>query len=384
MSTSRYNSLSQLAAVMGGFALTIVLLESEALLKWAQRLDVSEAANIAVQATGELHRRVRPLGLERARRTALASLDRVGWGDDPARMQAAQRAFNNTGSMRELPCAAVVANGSRVVPGSSAALLPHAARISITPETPKRTALERLAPIADGQPRTVALAGDSMMAVGLSDILLRETAADPHVRVVKAFRSGTGLARPDVFDWMQEYPAMLGSERPDAVIVAMGANDGQGMVEDGKVLAFGSDAWVATYQERISAFLSLLTQNGATVVWVGLPPMKSAQYDQKVALINRVTYSVVSNTPHTTWWNPLPYIADQAGAYRDFETTPDGRTTRLRQADGVHLSDEGAMLLSLALIDWLNASPPAPAARVVAAVTPRRTVRKARGKKRRL
>jgi hypothetical protein len=76
---------------------------------------------------------------------------------------------------------------------------------------------------------------------------------------------GTGLARPDVFDWMEEYPAMIGSEHPDAVIVAIGANDGQGFQEDGKVLAFGSDAWVQVYQQRIAAFLSLLTQNGATV-----------------------------------------------------------------------------------------------------------------------
>jgi hypothetical protein len=223
-----------------------------------------------------------------------------------------------------------------------------------------------------------------MMAVGLSDILLRETAADPNVRVIKAFRSGTGLARPDVFDWMQEYPAMIGSEHPDAVIVAIGANDGQGFVEDGKVLTFGSDAWMQVYQDRISAFLSLLTQDGATVVWVGLPPMKSAQYNEKAAVINRIAYTVVSRTPQATWWNPLPYIGDESGRYREFQTTPDGQTTRLRAPDGIHLSDDGAMLLSSALINWLNAAPPPATAQAPPTETPKPRARKAFRRKARL
>jgi len=324
MRASRYNSLPQLATVMAGFTLTILLLESEALLRRAQRLEVGEAANVAVQATGDLHRFLQPLNVEWVRGEGVAGLDRLGWSDDPARLQAAQRVFASAAPLHVQPCAALAATASLPVSGRSAANLPHPALIPLSPSTPTSTPLPQLAAVTKGQPRVVALAGDSMMAVGLSDILLRETAANPNVRVIKAFRSGTGLARPDVFDWMEEYPAMIGSEQPDAVIVAIGANDGQGFQEDGKVLAFGSDAWVQVYQQRIAAFLSLLTQNGATVVWVGLPPMKSAQFNEKAAEINRIAYTVVSKTPQATWWNPLPYIGDESGAYREFQTTPDG------------------------------------------------------------
>lgn len=384
MRTSRYNTLPQLANVMAGFTLTILLLESEALLRWAQRLEVGQAANIAVQATRELHRVLQPLHIEWVRREGLADLDRLGWSDDPARLQAAQRIYASGAPEHSQPCAAMVATASLPVPGRSAATLPHPALIPLSPSTPASTPLPQLAAVTKGQPRVVALAGDSMMAVGLSDILLRETAADPNVRVIKAFRSGTGLARPDVFDWMQEYPAMIGSEHPDAVIVAIGANDGQGFIEDGKVLAFGSEDWIQVYQDRIAAFLNLLTQNGATVVWVGLPPMKSTQYNEKAAVINRVAYTVVSRTPQATWWNPLPYIGDESGRYREFQTTPDGRTTRLRAPDGIHLSDDGAMLLSSALINWLNAPPPSATAQAPPPETPKPRARKAFRRKARL
>jgi lysophospholipase L1-like esterase len=365
MRASRYNSLPQLAAVMIGFVLTTLLLESEALLLWAQRLEVGPAAAVAIQATAALDHVLQPLHADAVRRNALASLDRLGWSDDPARLLAAQRSLRAGMSANTLTCAV-----KPLVPD-----LPLAARslatIPLPSSTPASTPLPPLGPVHDGQPRVVALAGDSMMAVGLSDILLRQTAADPNVRVIKAFRSGTGLARPDVFDWMQEYPAMIGSDRPDAVIVAIGANDGQGFVQDGKVLPFASDAWVEVYRQRIAAFLAMLTQDGASVVWVGLPPMKSAQYNEKAALINRIAYSVVSKTPHATWWNPVPYIADQAGAYREFAAMPDGKTTRLRSPDGIHLSDEGAALLAPPLIGWLNAPPPLNTAQAAPPTTPK-------------
>jgi hypothetical protein len=219
-----------------------------------------------------------------------------------------------------------------------------------------------------------------MMAVGLSDVLLRQTANDQNLRVIKAFRSGTGLARPDVFDWMAEYPAMIGGAQPDAIIVAIGANDGQGFVEDGKVLAFGTGDWVKIYQQRTAAFLSMLTQNGARVVWVALPPMKAGTYNAKIAEINRITYTVVSQYPQASWWNPAPYIGDDAGAYRDFETAHDGSATRIRQTDGIHLSDDGAALLTPALVNWLNPAAPEHMAQLAPApVDPRQNTTRGRG-----
>jgi len=350
---------------MAGFALTIVLLESEALNHWAQQLEVTDAANFAARVTGKLDQMLHPLNIYWVRRAALADLDRLGWTDDPARLAAAQKAFAPVVPTSGESCAA-----NTNVPQNSArrarADLSQPPPVTIAQSIPSKTPLPPLPPVAKSQPRILALAGDSMMAVGLSDILLRETAGDANVRVIKAFRSGTGLARPDVFDWTQEYPAMVGSEHPDAVIVAIGANDGQGFVKDGKVLAFGSDAWVKVYESRVATFLRLLTEDGATVVWVGLPPMKSAQYNQKVAEINRIAYSVVSHYPNAIWWNPASLIGDKTGDYREFVTAVDGHTTRLRAPDGIHFSDEGAMLLSPPLMDWLNAPPAA----ITAQITP--------------
>jgi hypothetical protein len=358
MRTPRFNSLTQLATVMAGFALSILLLESEALTVWADRLDVSRASIAAVRTTAAIHKALDPLGLEAVRRESLSGLDRLGWSDDPARLLAARNTYL---SMIAQPQKACNTTRTPVITPPRGVAVPLAASV------PVRTTLPQLPTTAAGKTRTLALVGDSMMAVGLSDILLRGTAADQDVRVVKAFRSGTGLARPEVFNWMDEYPAMIGDAQPDAIIVAIGANDAQGFVDNGKVLAFGSDSWVKVYQQRTALFLNMLTQNGAHVVWIALPPMKSGVYNEKIAEINRITYTVVSQYPQASWWNPAPYLGDDKGAYRDFVTAPDGKTTRIRQADGIHMSDEGAALLAPALMNWLNPTPPVREAQVEAA-----------------
>ncbi len=359
---------------MTGFALTIVLLESQALLTWAQRLEVGFGRQQAVEAASAIHQTLAPLGLERLRQQGLADLDLLGWSDDPARLQAA-RESSGPASLGHA-CATPNGLSGLPVPGATVANGAAATRgmgVPISHDVPRATALPPLPPAVAGRPRVVALVGDSMMAVGLGNVLLQEAASNENLRIVKAFRSGTGLARPDVFDWMQEYPAMIGDAQPDVVMVAIGANDGQGFVENGQVLPFGSDAWVKVYQQRTAAFLNLLTQHGARVVWVGLPPMKSAKYDDKTAVINRIAYTVVSQYPQASWWNPSPWIADDAGRYREFTTLADGKTARIRAADGIHLSDEGAALLTPTLMNWLNSPPPATTAQLIVPPAPPRS-----------
>jgi hypothetical protein len=233
-------------------------------------------------------------------------------------------------------------------------------------DPPLLTELPELPLVGAGKTRTVALAGDSMMAVGLSSTLLREAPHYKDLALLKAFKSGTGLARPEVFDWQTEYPAMLKDAHPDIVLVAIGANDGQGFVDDGVVYPFGTQGWQDIYQRRVQAYLDMLEADGATVIWLGLPPMKSDTYDAHIALVNRIDYAVVSASPKAIWFSSAGLVGDAQGRFQDFGEVH-GATTRLRQADGIHLTDDGATLLVARLLPWLAAQESAPS--VAPAVT---------------
>jgi hypothetical protein len=164
------------------------------------------------------------------------------------------------------------------------------------------------------------------------------------------------LARPDVFNWMDQYPAMLGSEKPDVVIVAIGANDGQSFVVGGKVVLFGTEEWRKTYQSRVAAFLTMIESTGARVLWVGLPPMRSLPFNQRISFVNRIAYTVVSLDPKASWWSTAAFVGDASGSYREFEQLPNGTSVRLRAPDGIHFAEEGASAMTAALIKWLDPS----------------------------
>lgn len=373
------HSVRQMFLVVAGFVVVILLLEADGLASWANNLEIGPLRTAAIPVTAVVKKVFRPVGAAGVRERVLVSLAKVGWSDDPALL--AEAAAPATASP-DLPRGAAGLAGSKAVaaPGSVSGSVPspaarntfpHAAGsgAAVVSDVPRNISLAPLPAIEPGRPRVVALAGDSMMAVGLSATLMRLAAGDKNLRIVKAFRSGTGLARPEVFNWMDEYPAMVGDEKPDVVLVAIGANDGQGFVVDGKVLPYGSDGWRKVYQDRLASYLAMVSATGARVVWVGLPPMRSPVYDQKIAEINKIAYTVVSQQPQAEWWNPVSLIGDDAGRFREFETLPNGQTMRLRATDGIHFSDEGAGLLTSVLMKWLDPPPPAAAPAVATPVS---------------
>jgi uncharacterized protein len=357
------NSTKQLANVVLGTVGTILLLESGGLTLWAKRLEIGPGRSAAVRATMALHQHLQPLGVENMRQNILISLQKTGWSDDAAPLTPFNVPTSQglNANLTGLPLGCVA--------GRNGAVATAAAPAKLVVSVPQRIALAPLPPVEAGKPRVVALVGDSMMAVGLSSALLHDSAGNKNLQIVKAFRSGTGLARPDVFDWMSEYPAMVGDAHPDTIIVAIGANDGQDFLDGDKPLKVGSDAWVSVYQQRTQQFLAMLTANGARVVWIGLPPMRAAGYNSRIDLINRISLSVVSTNPNTVWWNPAGYIGDEKGQYREFAEQPNGKVERLRAADGIHMSLEGAELLSPTLLNWLNATSAAATSQPVTAVS---------------
>src|ERR1700733_8794688 len=80
------NTIRQLAEVVIGSLVTILLLESGGLTVWAKRLDVGAGRTEAVRATSTLHKHLQPLGVENLRQNVLISLQKTGWSDDPASM----------------------------------------------------------------------------------------------------------------------------------------------------------------------------------------------------------------------------------------------------------------------------------------------------------
>ena len=67
------------------------------------------------------------------------------------------------------------------------------------------------------------LLGDSMIAGNLGATLERNLRGPMAPLITRAAQLGTGLARPDVYDWMKVVPPLIERDRPSFVVVALGA-----------------------------------------------------------------------------------------------------------------------------------------------------------------
>lgn len=352
-----HHSIRPMFLTLGAFVVAILFLESNGLRNWADRLEPGPLRAMAHPLSSALNKTLQPLGIASARDRALDEAARLGWSDDPVRTEhvasspSEQRAVSQPQASRPSATAA----HEELQPESNS-ILASAAVSPIFGTVPRSASLVPLPAIQQARPRVVALTGDSMMAVSFGSSLMQRGTGDKNLRFLRAFKSGTGLARPDVFNWMDEYPAMVGSEKPDVVIVAIGTNDGQSLVVENKVLVFGSGEWRKTYKSRLAAFLAMVGSTGARVLWIGLPPMRSAVFNQKISLLNRIAFTVVSQDPKASWWSSAALIGDASGSYQEFTQLPNGTSVRMRAPDGIHFADGGASIMTAALIKWLDPS----------------------------
>jgi len=81
-----YHSIRPMFLTLGAGVLAILLLESDGLENWANRLEPGPLSTVAQPAAAALKRTLQPLGIAGARDRTLDEAARMGWSDDAVRM----------------------------------------------------------------------------------------------------------------------------------------------------------------------------------------------------------------------------------------------------------------------------------------------------------
>jgi hypothetical protein len=365
----RHDHLSQMALTLAAALLLGAVLEAEGILTWAQRLTVGPLRAQVLPLTQRWADTMASLYLHAPRRDALLAKSELAPAMLPAdQVDAARAPVAQVAQVTQVTQVAPVRPVPPVVSDAASPVPSMAPGAAESREEP---------PVALPHEVHVVLAGDSMMAVGLAPTLKRWLAAQQNVHVIRAYRSGTGLARPEVFDWITEYPLMLGTAKPAIVIGSMGANDAQNVQVGKKVLAFGTADWDDYFRTRLTSYLDIVTRDQPQVLWIGLPEMRSALFAAKMAHLNGLIKATLERYPNTTWIDPAPRLSE-AGSFQQFRTNAQGRLVKIRADDGIHLTDDGAAYLLDPIQAWFSRAVAAEVSmklskapvRALAAVTP--------------
>ncbi len=199
-------------------------------------------------------------------------------------------------------------------------------------------------------PLRVLVVGDSV-GLDLGQPLVSDLAATGVITPTLDGREDTGLSRPDYFDWPAELLVDLANDRPQLVVVMIGANDPQSLVGGDTSIPYGAPGWNAGYGRRVGAFIDDAASAGARVLWVGMPPMAAPQLNGEMQMINSLVQKQIDARPHVaTYLASSSVLADAQGNFTPYLPNAAGAEVNIRTVDGIHLTPGGGELLAQAVI----------------------------------
>jgi lysophospholipase L1-like esterase len=235
----------------------------------------------------------------------------------------------------------------------AAAVAGTAAASPITPDAFDPAALgEKPKPLA--KLGTLLVTGDSLAQP--LDVQLARGLAAKGVKTVRDAHLGTGISKTDIVDWGQLSSLQVRKDKPDGVVMFMGANEGFPIPgAGGKLVQCCGADWAALYATRARKMMDTYRRNGAArVYWLTLPLPRDAARQKIARSVNAAI--LVAAQPFRSQVRVLDMTSlfTPGGRYRAAMAVG-GRSTIVRRPDGIHLNDAGARLAADDVVARLRA-----------------------------
>ena len=183
--------------------------------------------------------------------------------------------------------------------------------------------------------------GDSF-AVSTSEGLAEAFADKREIAVVDKAREASGLVRDDYFDWRKTSAELAtGKEKIEFVVVMLGVNDVQPLIDGSETVDPLSDRWREIYGQRVEAFVAPFRTAHIPVAWVGLPPMRSDKFNAAAIKLNEI-YKEQAEKADEKYIDIWDAFSNQGGQYDAFGPNIDGQSVKLRGLDGIQFTKAGS------------------------------------------
>ncbi len=218
--------------------------------------------------------------------------------------------------------------------------------------TVRTVAVGRARPATNPGAPVVLATGDSTI-MGIDSFLADRLGSGG--RVVSDFHVGTGITTPGETSWKAFATRQSRRFHPDVTVISVGANEGY---------PFGDTEccdtpWVTKYATYLRALMDRYQRDGAAhVAWLTLP---IPQDDRRAAItraVNRAIFAAAAGQKGVVVVD-LVAVFTPDGRFRQ-SMTYEGRSVRVREDDGLHLSVAGtkiaadAALKAIRTTDWLR------------------------------
>jgi uncharacterized protein len=169
-------------------------------------------------------------------------------------------------------------------------------------------------------------------------------------------KQSSGLCRPDFYNWPQVLGRAVAEFRPHVTVVLLGANDNQPVRYKGHSAPTFSDTWKLEYAKRIEQFIQIATGAGGSVIWVGLPIMRSEKFSATEGKLNALYEAGCALHADSVYIDGFALFADADGRYAARLADASGAMRVMRAKDGIHFTMDGARRIADAVLRVLQRS----------------------------
>lgn len=202
----------------------------------------------------------------------------------------------------------------------------------------------------------VLVFGDSMLKSGIQVHIKNFFSKKyPQVDIDIDSQSGTGLARPEVFNWSNRLKEKTG--KFDYVVIMLGTNDAQNFKLGKKVIPFGTETWDQEYSGRVQTLAAQACEKAHRVLWVGSIQMRSEKFNSKMVRLHGVAKKALKSARCAEYVSPEKWVSDGEKYVDHLNVKKKNgvvKNIKVRNDDGIHLSFEGAELFAKKLIEKVN------------------------------
>jgi hypothetical protein len=200
------------------------------------------------------------------------------------------------------------------------------------------------------------LIGDSMMQDGIGSELEQRLKDNKVGSVYRQAIQSTGLLHPERLNWYAEADRLLARRRYDVVVIMLGLNDADHMMDaNGVYQTFGTAKWKVAYARKVEQMLNqLLVKNKVKkVVWVGLPVGPDRFWDNNVRVLNEVYKAVVNRHLNAVYVDTYDRFKVN-GRWASVVADNRGVARTARQSDGLHMTIHGGKIMADLIIDAMK------------------------------
>ncbi|MEA3013561.1 MAG: uncharacterized protein QOD42_2106 [Sphingomonadales bacterium] len=199
-----------------------------------------------------------------------------------------------------------------------------------------------------GRDVNVGVFGDSF-GDGIWWALDQELDGENGIEIHRLSRPATGFTSYQNVNLLDDIRVKLDRQPLDIAIVSFGANDTQGIMNEGRAAEYMGETWRRVIGARVDAIVTLLRSRGVQVYWVGLPRMRSEGYDEKAQRMNAFFASRM-RALNVAFIDTVTTTQDAHGRFVASLPNPEtGRLTPTRTNDGIHMTMSGYTMLTRGL-----------------------------------